>query len=170
MAARLAVSRTRHAKSRHGARALRGLARQRERFSSAPTQRSAGRSAACASRGRTKSSSLTANAQPAILTASIAALAALREAWPELPLPEFAAGHSLGEYSALVAAGALELEEAVRLVHLRGRAMQEAVPEGSGAMAAIIGGDAAAVERALRRTRPKAKSWPPPTSTLRARS
>jgi [acyl-carrier-protein] S-malonyltransferase len=89
---------------------------------------------------------LTANAQPAILTASVAALAALREAWPELPSPAFAAGHSLGEYSALVAAGALDLEQAVKLVHLRGRAMQEAVPEAAGAMAAIVGGDAAAVQ------------------------
>jgi [acyl-carrier-protein] S-malonyltransferase len=93
---------------------------------------------------------LTANAQPAILTTSIASLAALREAWPELPAPALAAGHSLGEYSALVAAGALELETAVRLVHLRGRAMQEAVPEGAGAMSAIIGGDAAAVTELCR--------------------
>src|SRR5262245_25170549 len=61
---------------------------------------------------------LTANAQPAILTASMAALAALKEAWPEVPAPAFAAGHSLGEYSALVAAGALAFEDAVRLVRL----------------------------------------------------
>jgi len=88
---------------------------------------------------------LTKHAQPAILTASIAALAALREARPELPAPAFAAGHSLGEYSALVAAGALRLEDAVRVVHLRGQAMQEAVPEGQGAMAAIMGGDDAQV-------------------------
>lgn len=88
---------------------------------------------------------LTANTQPAILTTSLAALAALREALPALPDPAFAAGHSLGEYSALVAAGALELEDAVRLVRLRGEAMQAAVPEGTGAMAAILGGDAAAV-------------------------
>jgi [acyl-carrier-protein] S-malonyltransferase len=84
---------------------------------------------------------LTANAQPAILTVSMAALAALREAWPELPPPALAAGHSLGEYSALVAAGALAFEDAVRLVRLRGRAMQAAVPEGEGGMAAITGGD-----------------------------
>jgi [acyl-carrier-protein] S-malonyltransferase len=88
---------------------------------------------------------LTKHAQPAIVTASIAALAALRETWPELPLPRFALGHSLGEYSALVAAGALTLEDAVRLVHLRGSAMQRAVPPGEGAMAAIMGGDPAAV-------------------------
>ncbi|MBM4362316.1 MAG: ACP S-malonyltransferase [Deltaproteobacteria bacterium] len=88
---------------------------------------------------------LTANTQPAILTTSLAALAALREALPSLPDPAFAAGHSLGEYSALVAAGALELEDAVRLVRLRGEAMQAAVPEGTGAMAAILGGDSAAV-------------------------
>lgn len=88
----------------------------------------------------------TANAQPAILTASIAALAALREAHPDVPAPSFAAGHSLGEYSALVAAGVLDLRTAVRLVRLRGEAMQRAVPSGVGGMAAIMGGDAAAVE------------------------
>jgi [acyl-carrier-protein] S-malonyltransferase len=91
---------------------------------------------------------LTANTQPAILTTSIAALAALREAIPDLPDPAFAAGHSLGEYSALVAAGALELEDAIRLVRLRGQAMQEAMPPGAGGMAAVLGGDEAAV-RAL---------------------
>jgi [acyl-carrier-protein] S-malonyltransferase len=88
----------------------------------------------------------TANAQPAILTASIAALAALREAHPDVPSPRFAAGHSLGEYSALVAAGVLDLRTAVRIVRLRGEAMQRAVPAGLGGMAAIMGGDAAAVE------------------------
>jgi [acyl-carrier-protein] S-malonyltransferase len=88
----------------------------------------------------------TANAQPAILTASIAALAALREAHPDVPAPKFAAGHSLGEYSALVAAGVLDLRTAVRLVRLRGEAMQRAVPPGVGAMAAIMGGDAASAE------------------------
>ena len=88
---------------------------------------------------------LTKFAQPAIVTTSIAALAALREALPSLPLPACGAGHSLGEYSALVASGALGFEDAVRLVHLRGQAMQEAVPAGVGGMAAIMGGDAAAV-------------------------
>jgi len=82
---------------------------------------------------------LTANTQPALLATSTAILAALREAIPELPSPSFAAGHSLGEYSALVAAGALDLEEAIRTVRLRGESMQAAVPEGKGGMAAIIG-------------------------------
>ncbi len=80
---------------------------------------------------------LTANTQPAILTTSIAALRALQS---ELSLtPELAAGHSLGEYSALVAAGALDFAAAVRAVRERGRLMQEACPPGHGAMAALIG-------------------------------
>jgi len=90
---------------------------------------------------------LTANAQPAIVTMSIASLAAIREKYPELvKAPRFAAGHSLGEYSALVAAGALTLEDAVRIVRARGRAMQDAVPPGHGAMAAIMGVDASVLE------------------------
>ena len=93
---------------------------------------------------------LTKNTQPAIVTASVAALAALRATHPELPDPAFIAGHSLGEYSALVAADALSLEDAVRLVHLRGTAMQEAVPAGEGGMAAIMGGDGEAVEALCR--------------------
>jgi [acyl-carrier-protein] S-malonyltransferase len=80
---------------------------------------------------------LTANAQPAILTVSIAALRLLR-ARTDLS-PSAVAGHSLGEYSALVAAGALDFGDAVRLVHLRGKFMQEAVSPGVGAMAAILG-------------------------------
>jgi len=72
--------------------------------------------------------------QPALLTTSIAAWRAMGS-----PLASAVAGHSLGEYSALVAAGALSFCDAVRIVHLRGRFMQEAVPEGEGAMAAIIG-------------------------------
>lgn len=80
---------------------------------------------------------LTANTQPAILTTSIAALAALRERGADAPT--YVLGHSLGEFSALVATGALAFADAVRLVRLRGQAMQDAVPAGIGAMAAIIG-------------------------------
>jgi [acyl-carrier-protein] S-malonyltransferase len=82
---------------------------------------------------------LTANTQPAILTTSIAAFRVLAESGVK---PDFVAGHSLGEYSALVAAGALTLSDAVRLVRRRGELMQEAVPVGAGAMAAILGIDA----------------------------
>lgn len=82
---------------------------------------------------------LTENTQPAILTTSIAALRAMKaEGFPE---PAFVAGHSLGEYSALVAAGALSLADAVRTVRKRGQYMQEAVPVGTGAMAAILGAE-----------------------------
>jgi [acyl-carrier-protein] S-malonyltransferase len=87
---------------------------------------------------------LTANTQPAVLTASVAAAAAARERGL---VPAMAAGHSLGEYSALVVAGALRFADAVRLVRRRGELMQAAVPVGVGAMAAIIGLDLAAVKR-----------------------
>jgi [acyl-carrier-protein] S-malonyltransferase len=73
--------------------------------------------------------------QPAILTVSVAAFAVLSQRGLA---PDFVAGHSLGEYSALVAAGALDFADAVRLVHKRGRYMQEAVPAGVGAMAALL--------------------------------
>ncbi len=83
---------------------------------------------------------LTANTQPAILTTSIAALRVLEQ---ETDLqPAFAAGHSLGEYTALVAVGALSLADAVKTVRQRGTFMQDAVPVGVGAMAAIMGIDA----------------------------
>ena len=79
---------------------------------------------------------LTANTQPAILTVSVAAHAVFSKRGPA---PAFVAGHSLGEYSALVVAGALSLPDAVRAVRARGTFMQEAVPEGVGAMSAILG-------------------------------
>ncbi|HUP36127.1 MAG TPA: ACP S-malonyltransferase [Candidatus Limnocylindria bacterium] len=87
---------------------------------------------------------LTANTQPAVLTASVAAAAALAERGVT---PGLAAGHSLGEYSALVVAGALRFADAVRLVRRRGEFMQEAVPVGTGAMAALLGVELAAVEQ-----------------------
>lgn len=79
---------------------------------------------------------LTQNTQPAILTVSVAAYRVLQEMGLT---PDFAAGHSLGEYSAHVAAGTISFEDAVRTVRNRGRYMQEAVPVGQGAMAAILG-------------------------------
>jgi [acyl-carrier-protein] S-malonyltransferase len=82
---------------------------------------------------------LTENTQPAMLTASTAALRALQAEGS--PAPYFVAGHSLGEYSALVAANALSLSAAVKIVRARGAYMQEAVPVGTGAMAAILGLD-----------------------------
>ncbi|MDT7542909.1 MAG: [acyl-carrier-protein] S-malonyltransferase [Acidobacteriota bacterium] len=89
---------------------------------------------------------LTENTQPALLATSVAALRALES--EGLPRPSFVAGHSLGEYSALVAAGALSLADAMRAVRGRGRYMQEAVPIGVGAMAAILGSQAQTVEEA----------------------
>ena len=87
---------------------------------------------------------LTANTQPAVLTASVAAAAACAERGLT---PALAAGHSLGEYSALVVAGALRFADAVRVVRKRGEFMQEAVPVGTGAMAAVMGLELPAVEQ-----------------------
>jgi len=87
---------------------------------------------------------LTKNTQPAVLTASVAAAAACAERGLR---PALAAGHSLGEYSALVVAGSLRLADAVRVVRRRGEFMQEAVPVGTGAMAAIVGMELPAVEQ-----------------------
>ncbi|HLA79637.1 MAG TPA: ACP S-malonyltransferase [Vicinamibacteria bacterium] len=90
---------------------------------------------------------LTANTQPAILTTSLAAYRCLASRGVT---PAWVAGHSLGEYSALVAAGTLTLSDAVRAVRKRGQYMQEAVPVGQGAMAAILNLDLPAVEEACR--------------------
>jgi len=89
---------------------------------------------------------LTTNTQPAMLTAGAACFAAWRAAGG--PMPALVAGHSLGEYTALVAAGVLALEDAVRLVRVRADAMQAAVPVGAGAMAAVLGLDDDAVRAA----------------------
>ncbi len=84
---------------------------------------------------------LTANAQPALMATSIAALRAMESEGVAITDAAFVAGHSLGEYSALAAAGALSVSDAARLLRIRGRAMQAAVPVGVGAMAALLGMD-----------------------------
>lgn len=91
---------------------------------------------------------LTENTQPAILAVSIAAARAMSS--KGIPAPSFVAGHSLGEYSALVVAGALSLSDAVRTVRARGQYMQEAVPVGTGAMAAVLGAELSTIEQACR--------------------
>src|SRR5258708_23273711 len=90
----------------------------------------------------------TVNTQPAMVTAGYAAYRAWRSL--EGPAPQLAAGHSLGEYTALVAAGALTFRDALPLVRFRAEAMQQAVPAGVGAMAAILGLDDAGVAAACR--------------------
>jgi len=87
----------------------------------------------------------TINAQPALLAASVASLRALGEVLPDLPTPCAVAGHSMGEYSALVAAGSLSFPDALRLVRERGRLMKEAGQRSPGGMAAILGLDAVEV-------------------------
>ena len=91
---------------------------------------------------------LTANAQPALMAVSLAAYAALRQEYgADAVKPAFMAGHSLGEYSALAAAGAFSVAEAAKLLRLRGQAMQEAVPPGQGAMLALLGAEIEAAQR-----------------------
>jgi [acyl-carrier-protein] S-malonyltransferase len=97
--------------------------------------------------GEIEALTLTENAQPALMATSMAALAAMKAEGFGLDRASFVAGHSLGEYSALCAAGAVSLADTARLLRIRGRAMQAAVPVGQGAMAAILGLDAAAVEK-----------------------
>ena len=84
---------------------------------------------------------LTQNAQPALMATSLAAMRALEAEGVTLEAAAFVAGHSLGEYSALCAAGALGLSDTARLLRIRGKAMQQAVPVGQGAMAALLGLD-----------------------------
>ncbi|APX25113.1 MAG: [acyl-carrier-protein] S-malonyltransferase [Rhodobacteraceae bacterium] len=96
--------------------------------------------------GEAETLTLTANAQPALMATSIAALRALEAEGIEVGSAAFVAGHSLGEYSALTAAGALSVADAARLLRTRGRAMQEAVPVGEGAMAALLGLDLEAAQ------------------------
>jgi [acyl-carrier-protein] S-malonyltransferase len=91
---------------------------------------------------------LTKNAQPALMAVSLAAIAVLRKEFGEDAVrPTFAAGHSLGEYSALAASGVFPIADAAKLLRLRGVAMQEAVPAGQGAMLALLGAEIEAAER-----------------------
>ncbi len=94
--------------------------------------------------GDAETLTLTRNAQPALMATSIAAMRALEAAGVAITDAAFVAGHSLGEYSALCAAGAISLADTARLLRLRGKAMQSAVPVGEGAMAALLGLDFAA--------------------------
>lgn len=100
--------------------------------------------------GDAETLTLTANAQPALMATSMAALRALEAEGFGIDQAAYVAGHSLGEYSALCAAGALQLADTARLLRLRGQAMQDAVPVGEGAMAAILGLDFAAVDALAR--------------------
>jgi len=89
---------------------------------------------------------LTENAQPALMATSLAAMAALNAEGVQVTDAAFVAGHSLGEYSALCAAGVISLSDTARLLKIRGKAMQDAVPVGVGAMAALLGLDFAAAQ------------------------
>lgn len=93
---------------------------------------------------------LTENAQPAIMAVSLAAMAALKSDFDvDVTAAKFVAGHSLGEYSALCAAGALSISDAAKLLKLRGQSMQKAVPVGQGAMAALLGAEMDQAEQAI---------------------
>ncbi|TGY89714.1 ACP S-malonyltransferase [Marinicauda algicola] len=101
--------------------------------------------------GPSETLTLTENAQPALMANSLAVMAALEaEFGISVIAAKYVAGHSLGEYSALAAAGALSLDDAARLLKLRGQAMQQAVPVGRGAMAALLGADEDLAERAVK--------------------
>ena len=118
---------------------------------------------------------LTENAQPAIMTASLAAFAVLKSegGFDLAAQAKFAAGHSLGEYSAHAAAGTFSLGDTAKLLKIRGTEMQKAVPVGQGAMAALMGLDMDAVEKAAAdavAAGPKMRSVRPATTTHRARS
>ena len=96
--------------------------------------------------GSAEDLTLTTNAQPALMATSLAGMAALKAEGVDVATASFVAGHSLGEYSALCAAGAISLADTARLLRTRGSAMQDAVPVGEGAMAAILGLDFDAVK------------------------
>ncbi|MFW2587590.1 ACP S-malonyltransferase [Sagittula sp. SSi028] len=99
--------------------------------------------------GEIETLTLTANAQPALMATSIAALRALEAEGVTIDAASYVAGHSLGEYTALTAAGSLSVADAARLLRKRGEAMQAAVPVGQGAMAAVLGLDLAGVREVV---------------------
>ena len=103
---------------------------------------------------------LTENAQPALMTVSLAALRVLEAegGWRLADKASYVAGHSLGEYSALAATGALNLSDAARLLKLRGQAMQKAVPVGVGAMAALLGPDLEQVQKIAKQAADETKT------------
>jgi [acyl-carrier-protein] S-malonyltransferase len=115
---------------------------------------------------------LTENAQPALMAVSIAATRVLESegGWRLADKASHVAGHSLGEYSALAAAGALALSDAARLLKLRGQAMQKAVPVGEGAMAALLGPELEQVQKIARQAAEEtALVWASPTTTRRGK-
>ncbi|PRY95378.1 [acyl-carrier-protein] S-malonyltransferase [Hasllibacter halocynthiae] len=100
--------------------------------------------------GDAETLTLTRNAQPALMATSMAAMAALKAEGVGIAAADYVAGHSLGEYSALCAAGTLSVADAARLLRTRGEAMQQAVPAGEGAMAALVGVDLGTAEAVAR--------------------
>ena len=106
------------------------------------------RSRGFAFEGSVEELQLTENTQPAILAVSVAVLRTIES--EGFPAPDYVAGHSLGEYPALVSAKSLSLAEAIRIVRARGRYMQEAVPPGVGAMAAVMGAELKDIEAACK--------------------
>ena len=144
---------------------------KRARSSTRSTTHSARSCRRSSGKARRTSLTLTANAQPALMAVSLAAIRALEARGFALKdKVAYVAGHSLGEYSALAAAGTFSVADTARLLRIRGNAMQQAVPVGEGAMAAIIGLDQADVEAACAEAAETARSARSPTTMAAASS